>query len=69
MNLTEDQRQQLAQRIYNELDSFMKEELQYQIEDMKDNDLLSWEYYSTVDDEREILALVNDMVTTSVPVD
>jgi len=68
MNLTKDQTQELAQRIFNELEGFMKEELQYQIEDMKDNDLLSWEYYSTVDDEREIIALVNDMVTTAVTV-
>lgn len=68
MNLTKDQTQELAQRIYNELTGFMKEELQYQIEDMKDNDLLSWEYFSTVEDEREILSLVNDMVTTAVTV-
>ena len=68
MNLTTDQQHALAQRIYSEFGNFVNEELKYQIEDMKDNDLLSWEYYSTPEDERAIISLVRDMVTTSVPV-
>ena len=37
MNLTTDQKQALAQRIYDEFGGFVKDELEYQIEDMKDN--------------------------------
>ena len=68
MNLTTDQKQALAQRIYDEFSGFVKDELEYQIEDMKDNDMLSWEYYSTPEDQQEILSLVQDMVSTTVPV-
>ena len=45
MNLSTEQKEQLARRIFDEFDKFVKEELEYQVEDMKDNDLLSWEYY------------------------
>jgi len=68
MNLTTDQKQALAQRIYDEFSGFVKDELEYQIEDMKDNDMLSWEYYSTPEDQQEILSLVRNMVWFAVAV-
>ena len=68
MNLTTDQQHALAQRIYSEFGNFVTEELKYQIEDMKDNDLLNWDYYSNPEDESAIISLVREMVTAHVPV-
>ena len=66
MNLTPDQRLVLAQRIADEFPGFVKEELQYQVEDMKDNDELSYDYYTSQDDRDGIIKLVIDLI--SVPV-
>ena len=66
MNLTEDQRLALAQRIYDEFHGFVKSELEYQVEDMKDQDELSWSYYLNSSDAEDITKLVIDMI--SVPV-
>lgn len=66
MNLTEDQRLALAQRIYDEFYGFVKSELEYQVEDMKDQDELSWSYYLNSNDTEDITKLVIDMI--SVPV-
>ena len=50
MNLTEEQRLALAQRIYDEFNGFVQAELEYQVEDMKDQDQLSWSYYLNSND-------------------
>jgi len=67
MNLTTDQKLALAQRIADEFGSFVNSELDYQVEDMKDNDELSWEYYIQPEDAKDITNLVVDMI--AVPVD
>jgi hypothetical protein len=66
MKLTTDQRLALAQRIADEFGGFVREELQYQVEDMKDNDELDFAYYVSDEDTADILGLVVDIV--SVPV-
>ena len=66
MKLTTDQRLALAQRIADEFSGFVREELQYQVEDMKDNDELSFAYYVSDEDTADVMGLVVDLV--SVPV-
>ena len=66
MNLTDDQRQALAQRVFDNFNSYVREELDYQVEDMKDNDQLAWEYYLNDEDREDITQLVIDMVAVPV---
>jgi len=66
MNLTNDQRLALAQRITDEFTLFVKEELAYQVEDMKDNDQLNHEYFITPSDQEDITKLVIDMIAVPV---
>ena len=66
MNLTTDQRLALAQRIADEFQGFVKEELQYQVEDMKDTDELSYDYYTSQDDVDDIMKLVIDIIAVPV---
>ena len=67
MQLNAEQRLVLAQRIADEFTGFVKEELQYQVEDMKDNDELSWDYFVNDADQEAVLQEVIDLVS-SVPV-
>ena len=66
MNLTTDQRLALAQRIADEFQGFVKEELQYHVEDMKDTDELSYDYYTSQDDVDDIMKLVIDIIAVPV---
>ena len=66
MELTQQQRQQLTQRIADEFEGFVKEELQYQVESMKDADELSWDYYVTSTDESAVLRAVIDAIAVPV---
>ena len=66
MDLTPNQRLALAQRIADEFTGFVKEELQYQVEDMKDNDELSYDYYTSQNDHDDILKLVIDLIAVPV---
>ena len=66
MDLNTEQRLILAQRIADEFKGFVKEELQYQVEDMKDNDELSWDYYVQDADQAEVLRLVIDLIAVPV---
>jgi len=66
MNLTNDQRLALAQRITDEFNMFVKEELAYQVDDMKDNDELNHDYYITASDQKDITNLVIDLITVPV---
>jgi hypothetical protein len=66
MNLTNDQRLALAQRITDEFNMFVKEELVYQVDDMKDNDELNHDYYITASDQKDITNLVIDLITVPV---
>jgi len=66
MTLTTDQRLALAQRITDEFTLFVKEELAYQIDDMKDNDQLNHEYYITPSDQEDITKLVIDLIAVPV---
>jgi len=66
MNLTNDQRLALAQRITDEFNLFVKEELAYQVDDMKDNDQLNHDYYITPSDQEDITKLVIDMIAVPV---
>ena len=67
MQLNAEQRLVLAQRIADEFTGFVKEELQYQVEDMKDNDELSWDYYVQDADREAVLQEVINLVS-GVPV-
>jgi len=66
MNLSNDQRLALAQRITDEFQSFINEELTYQVEDMKDNDELDHSYYITPTDQKDITKLVIDLIAVPV---
>ena len=66
MNLTNDQRLALAQRITDEFNLFVKEELTYQVDDMKDNDELDHSYYITPSDQEDITKLVIDLIAVPV---
>ena len=66
MNLTSDQQLALAQRISDEFNGFVKEELEYQVEDMKDNDELDHSYYVTPSDVEGITKLVIDLIAVPV---
>ncbi len=66
MNLSNDQRLALAQRITDEFQSFINEELVYQVEDMKDNDELDHSYYITPTDQKDITKLVIDLIAVPV---
>ena len=66
MNLSTDQRLALAQRIADEYRQWINNEFEYQVEDMKDNDELSWDYYTSQTDIEDIINLVTDII--SVPV-
>ena len=66
MNLNNDQRLALAQRIADEFNLFVKEELVYQVDDMKDNDQLNHEYYITPSDQEDITKLVIDLIAVPV---
>ena len=66
MELTQQQRLDLTQRIVDEFRGFVKEELQYQVESMKDADELSWDYYVTPADESAVLRAVIDSIAVPV---
>ena len=66
MNLTTDQKLALAQRIFDEFNSFVSSELEYQVEDMKDNDQLDWSYLIKPEDEDDIRKLLIDMIAVPV---
>ena len=67
MQLNAEQRLALSQRIADEFRGFVREELQYQVEDMKDNDELSWDYFVQDADQEAVLQEVIDLIS-SVPV-
>ena len=67
MQLNAEQRLVLAQRIADEFTGFVKEELQYQVESMKDNDELSWDYFVQDADQEAVLQEVINLVS-GVPV-
>ena len=66
MELTKEQQLELAQRIVDEFTGFVKEELQYQVEDMKDNDELNWDYFINDTDSDRITKLVVDLIAVPV---
>ena len=66
MNLTDDQSQALAQRVFDNFENYVRDELEYQVEDMKDNDQLAWEYYLTDKDREDITRLIVDMIAVPV---
>ena len=66
MTLTEAQRLALAERIADEFSGFVLEEYNYQVENMKDNDELSWDYRTTDQDAEDIKKLVIDIIAVPV---
>ena len=66
MNLTDEQKLALAQRISAQFNEWVNDELTYQIEEMKDDDELSYEYYSNPADSRDIKDLVADLIVVTV---
>ena len=66
MELTPDQKTALAQRVFDEFSSFVTSELEYQVEDMKDNDQLSWDYYLDTKATEDITKLIVDMIAVPV---
>lgn len=68
MKLTAEQKTILSERIANEFKAWMVEEMEYQIDNMKDNDELDWAYYMSEWDRAEVSQLVENMVV-GVPVE
>lgn len=71
MNLTDQQKTKLSQMVYESFSSFYDEELNFQVESLKDNDELSWDYNVTSKDSKEIYDKVQQllMALNPVPVD
>lgn len=65
MNLTDDQKLALAQRISAQFTEWVNEELTYQIEEMKDDDELSYEYYANPADSRDVMDIVTDLIVVT----
>ena len=68
MKLTAEQKTILAQRIAGEFKAWMVEEMEYQIDNMKDNDELDWSYYMSEWDRAEVAQMVEKMIV-GVPVE
>jgi len=68
MKLTAEQKTILAQRIADEFQAWMKEETEYQLDNMKDNDELDWSYYMSEWDRAEVSQMVEKMIV-GVPVE
>ena len=68
MKLTAEQKMMLAERIADEFSGWMKEETEYQIDTMKDNDELDWSYYMSEWDRAEVSQMVEKMIV-GVPVE
>lgn len=66
MQLTDAQRVALAERIADEFSKFVIEEYNYQVEDMKDNDELSWDYQPNGQDAEDIKKLLIDIIAVPV---
>jgi len=66
MTLTNDQQLALAQRIADQFNYFVEQELTYQIENMKDIDQIDHSYYETVSDIVNIKKLVIDLIAVPV---
>ena len=66
MKLTAEQRVALAERIADEFNGFVRDEYNYQVENMKDNDELSWDYEATAQDAEDIIKLVTDLIAVPV---
>jgi len=62
MKLTAEQKTILAQRIAGEFKAWMVEEMEYQIDNMKDNDELDWSYYMSEWDRAEVSQMVEKMI-------
>ena len=70
MNLTEQQKIQLSQLVYESFSSFYEEELKFQVEALKDNDELNWTYVVTPEDSETIYQKVKELFTLErVPVE
>ena len=68
MKLTAEQKTILAQRIAGEFKAWMVEETEYQIDNMKDNDELDWNYYLDPADNMKVLRLVQKLVAEDLGV-
>ena len=68
MKLTAEQKMMLAERIADEFSGWLKEETEYQIDTMKDNDELDWSYYMSEWDRAEVSQMVEKMIV-GVPVE
>ena len=63
MKLTPAQTQQLSQLIANEFKAWMNEEMEYQIDFMKDQDELDWNYYLNEWDKQAVADAVMKMIS------
>ena len=62
MKLTPAQTQQLSQLIANEFKAWMCDEMEYQIDSMKDNDELDWGYYLNEWDRQAVAETVMKLI-------
>ena len=62
MKLTPAQTQQLSQLIANEFKAWMSEEMEYQLDFMKDQDELDWGYYLNEWDKQAVADSVMKMI-------
>jgi len=68
MNLTDQQKTKLSQMVYESFTSFYDEELNFQVESLKDTDELSWDYNVTSKDSKEIYDKVQQLILALNPV-
>ena len=68
MKLTVEQKTILAERIADEFNAWMGQEMQYQVDTMKDNDELDWSYYMSEWDRADVSQMVEKLIV-GVPVE
>lgn len=62
MKLTKEQKVLLAQRVYDSIERLFDNELDFQVESMKDNDEMDWSYHITVEDREDVYKMLQDLI-------
>ena len=68
MKLTDDQISMLGDRIFDAMGGWFDDEMTFQMEYMKDNDELDWNYYLDPADNMKVLRLVQKLVAEDLGV-
>ena len=68
MKLTDDQINMLSERIFDAMGGWFDDEMTFQLDYMKDNDELDWNYYLDGADNMKVFRLVQKLVAEDLGV-